>query len=68
MNDLIKVVSKKAGITESQAKTAVDYVVNYMKEKMPGDMGGQVDSLMKGGKVSDLTSGLTDKVGGMFKS
>lgn len=68
MNDLVKMVSEKAGISDTQAKVAVDYVVNYLKDKMPADVGGQVDTLMKGGagSASDLAGGLADKVGGMF--
>lgn len=67
MQDLIKMVADKTGISEPQAKTAVNMVVSYLKNKMP-DVGGQMDSLMKGksGSVEDLADGLKDKVGNMF--
>ncbi len=67
MEDLVKMVSDKTGISESQAKTAVNMVVTYLKDKMP-DVGGQMESLMKdgAGSVGDLAGGLKDKMGNMF--
>jgi len=66
MEQLIKLVSEKTGISESQAKTAVTTVMNFLKEKMPEGMGSQMENLMKGGSISDMAGGLKDKIGGMF--
>lgn len=63
MDKVIEMVSDKAGISKDQAKTAVDIVVNFLKDKLPEGMSGQVDSLLKGG--GDL-GGIKDKLGGMF--
>ena len=61
-------VSEKAGISESQAKLAVDTVTSFLKDKMPAGVGSQVETFMKGGSGSlgDLAGGLKGKVGGMF--
>ena len=66
--DIIKMVTEKAGISEDQAKKAVDTVVSFIKDKMPEGLGSQVESLLKGGEssVGDMASGLKDKIGGMF--
>lgn len=61
-------VSEKTGISDAQAKLAVDTVVSFLKDKMPAGVGGQVESFIKGGSGSmvDMAGGLKDKVGGLF--
>jgi hypothetical protein len=66
MEQLIKLVTEKTGISESQATAAVNTVVNYMKDKLPAGLGSQVDSLLKGGGIGDIAGGLKDKVGDIF--
>lgn len=68
MENLIKMVSEKTGISDSQAKMAVDTVVSFLKDKMPAGTGGQVESFLKGGTggLGDLAGNLKDKVGGML--
>lgn len=68
MENVIKMVTEKAGISEAQAKTAVDTVVNFLKDKMPAGIGSQVESFVKGGAGSagDVVGGMKDKLGGMF--
>ena len=68
MEQLIKMVSEKTGISEAQATTAVNTVVGFLKDKMPAGLGSQIESMIKGGSgsVSDMADGLKDKIGGMF--
>ena len=68
MENIIKMVTEKAGISEEQAKKAVETVVSFIKDKMPAGLGGQVESFLKGGEgaMGDLASGLKDKIGGIF--
>ena len=68
MENLIKMVSEKTGISEAQATTAVNTVMSYLKDKMPAGMGSQVESFMKGDKASmgDMAGNIKDKIGGMF--
>jgi len=69
MEQIIKLVSEKAGISETQAKVAVAAVASFLKDKMPGGIGTQVESFIKGGAsgaAGDLAGGLKDKIGGMF--
>ena len=35
LDELIKLVSKKAGISEAQAKLAIDQVLAFLKKKLP---------------------------------
>lgn len=72
MEQLIKMVADKTGISEAQATTAVNTVVGFLKDKMPAGLGSQLDSLMKGGtgSMTDMADSLKDKIGdkigGMF--
>lgn len=67
MEELIKMVTQKTGISESQAKSAVDTIVSFLKDKMPGGIGNQVESFVKGNAGGDLLDSLKDKAGGLFK-
>ncbi len=68
MDNIVKMVTEKAGISEARAKLAVDTVVSFLKDKMPAGVGSQVESFVSGGagSIGDLAGGLKDKVGGMF--
>jgi hypothetical protein len=59
MNELIQRLIDKTGIPEDKARTALDVVVNFLKEKLPAPVAAQLDGLMAGG------SGMSEKVGEM---
>jgi hypothetical protein len=63
MEELIKLVSQKAGISEGQAKAAVETVVGFLKDKLPAPIAGQIDGLLSGQSAGNLAQGL----GGLFK-
>lgn len=68
MENIVKMISDKAGISESQAKTALDTVVNFLKDKLPSGMGSQLDSLVSGGGTTNEggMGDLKDKLGGFM--
>lgn len=68
MEELIKTVTAKAGISESQAKSAVETVVSFIKDKMPGGIGGQVESFLSGnaGTVGNVIDTIKDKASGLL--
>lgn len=69
MNDIIKMVVSKTGMSESVAKIAVDVVISQLKSKLPPAVGGQIDSLIGStgsSKSSNPLGGLTDKLGGIL--
>ena len=57
MDELIKLVSKKTGLPEDKAKVAVQVVVDFLKQKLPAPVAGQIDSVLKGGGVADTIKG-----------
>lgn len=66
MDEIVKLVSKKAGISESQAQMAVETVAGYLKDNLPSPLAEQVDGALKGDISSSSVSDLTKGIGGMF--
>ena len=60
MEELVKMVADKVGISEAQAKQAVDTVLSFLKDRLPEPIGGQIEAALEG----DL-SGLGDLLGGL---
>jgi uncharacterized protein (DUF2267 family) len=54
MDELIKLVSQKAGISNAQAKTAVETVMKFLKDNLPAPLDSQVEALLSGGDTLDL--------------
>jgi len=50
MEELVKQVSEKAGITQEQARAAVEAVAGFLKEKVPAPFNGYIDSFMGTGE------------------
>lgn len=61
MEQLIKMVADKTGISPDQAKGAVDTVLGFLKDKIPG-IGGQLDGVMSG-NLGGLADVAKDKLG-----
>jgi len=60
MDELIKMVSDKAGISADQAKKAIEVVMGFLKDKLPEPVAGQIEGVLSGD-----TSGLADMAGGL---
>lgn len=69
MDEIIKMVASKTGMSESVAKIAVDIVLSQLKNKLPEGVGSQIESLLGGNssaKSSNPLGGLADKLGGIL--
>jgi hypothetical protein len=64
MEELIKRVSERAGISEEQARSAVETVAEFLKEKVPAPYSSYIDSFMSGG--GSQGGGMGNILGGMF--
>jgi uncharacterized protein (DUF2267 family) len=62
MEELVKMVADKVGISEAQAKQAVEMVMGFLKDKLPEPIAGQLDAALEGD-----VSGLGDLAGGLGK-
>jgi uncharacterized protein (DUF2267 family) len=65
MDELIKLVTQKAGISEAQAQQAVETVMGFLKDKLPAPIASQVEGLLSGGEMPDLGD-LGKKLGGLL--
>ena len=63
MDELVKLVSEKTGLSEDISQKAVDVVLNYIKDKLPAPIAGQIDGLLAGGEDA---GGIAGAVGGLF--
>jgi len=68
MDELIKRITEKTGISEDQARSAVNTVAGFLKEKLPAPLAGQIDNVLTGagGAVTDKLGDVAGKVGGLF--
>jgi hypothetical protein len=65
MNELIEQVAQKTGISADKARSAVETVVQFLKEKLPAPLAGQIDSALSGGSagLGDVAKGLGGVLG-----
>lgn len=64
MDELIRQVAARAGISEDKARAAVETVVGFLKERLPAPVAGQVDNVVAGG--AGMAGGVADKAGEML--
>lgn len=60
MDELVKLVVKKTGLSEDQAKSVTQIVIDYLKKKLPAPVAGQIDGVLQGGSggLGDMAKGL----------
>lgn len=65
MDELVKVLGQKFGLSEDTAKQVVNVVADFLKKKLPAPIAGQIDGLLAGGKadLGDLAKGLGGLLG-----
>ena len=64
MQQLINQVTQRTGISEDKARTAVDTVVGYLKQHLPGPVASQLDGAISG--EGGQGGGIAEKAKGMF--
>ena len=66
MDELVEMVVKKAGISESQAKKAVDTVIEFLNDRLPEPIGGNLDDYVEGNVSQDTMNQVTKGLGGLL--
>ncbi len=78
MDELINLVSQRTGLPADQAQAAVQTVIGFLKDRLPGPLGAELESLISSGSGSGAGSGagaagalgelgsLAKGLGGMF--
>lgn len=65
MDQLIALVVERAGISEEAARQAVETVLQFLKGRLPGPLGEQLDGVLGGGgaDASSVLGGLGGLLG-----
>jgi len=71
MDELIRQVAERTGIGEDKARTAVETVVGFLKERLPAPVAGHLDGVLGGrasggGGIADQAGDVLGGLGGMF--
>jgi hypothetical protein len=72
VDELIKLVAGKVGISSEQAEQAVHTVLGFLKDRLPGPIAGQLDNIVGGGSAGAGGAGGLDlgavegALGGLF--
>lgn len=67
MDELVALVSQKAGLSEAQARTAIQTVVDFLKQKLPAPLAGQIEPLLNSGQAASAAGGLLGGIEGALK-
>ena len=68
MEELIKQVTAKAGISEDQARSAVSTVLDFVKTRLPEPIAGQIENVIsgEGGGITGIVGDFASKAGGLL--
>jgi len=66
MDELVKLVAQKAGISQDQAKLAVNTVLGFLKDKLPAPLGSQLESALKSPGAASGVEDITKNLGGLL--
>jgi hypothetical protein len=65
MEELIGQVAQKTGLPVDRARTAVETVLSFLKDKLPTALGSQIDQAVGAGNSSGLGD-VAKRLGGMI--
>lgn len=67
MNELVRLVAQKTGLSEEMARTAVETVIGFIKQRLPAPLAAQLEGVLGGddlaGKAGDALKGLGGLLG-----
>ncbi len=66
MNELIHTIMEKTGLNQEQAAKAAEAAVNFIKGRLPAELGGHLDKALGVGKSEGTLGNLTRKAGSVF--
>jgi hypothetical protein len=66
MEELIRQVSERAGISEDQARSAVETVAGFLKERVPAPYNSYVDSFLGSSDQGGAGGSWSDTLGGIL--
>ncbi|MCB0208166.1 MAG: hypothetical protein KDJ52_02480 [Anaerolineae bacterium] len=64
MEELVKLVSVKTGLSEEMSKVAVETVISHLKDKLPAPVAAQLNAAIGSGDA--VSGGLAGMAKGLF--
>ncbi len=64
MDELVKMVAERTGISEDKARMAVELIIGQLKTRLPAPLAGQLEAALSGGGGGGLLGGLGGMLGG----
>ena len=61
MDELVALVQEKTGLGKAQAKQAVETVMDFLKDKLPGPIAAQLDNVLENEAMMGQAGDLLDK-------
>jgi hypothetical protein len=71
MDELVKLVTDKVGISPDQGQKAVTIVLGFLKDRLPAPLGEELDKVVAGGAggsggIGGMAGAAESALGGMF--
>ncbi len=66
MEELIKKVSEKTGLSEDLSRQVTEAVLDTIKEKLPGPIASQIDTVLSGGDLSESLGDMAKGLGSIL--
>ncbi len=62
MNELIEQLKSRVGLDDQKAQSAAQTVLDYLKQRLPGPIAGELDKFASGGSLE----GVESRIGSLF--
>ncbi len=66
MEELVKMVAERVGLSEDMAQGAVETVLEFLKERLPGPVAAQLDSIVQGESSGEGVQRLAGDIKNLF--
>jgi len=67
MNELIGNLTQRVGLSEDQARNAAQTVIEFLKQRLPSGIAGQLDGVLgSGGSGESAAASIGEKAAGIF--
>lgn len=66
MQELIELLMKKTNLSEDMAKKVVETVLDFLDDRLPSPIGGNIRKLLENEQTLDTIENITDTLGNLF--
>jgi uncharacterized protein (DUF2267 family) len=66
MDELVQQVASRTGISQDQAREAVQMAVDFLKARLPAPIAAQVDAALSSNLAGDVAQQALNSLGGLF--